>query len=331
MTATSNDAVLERIQGAIFPEEAETETQEPEEIQPEEVDTETDDQEEEVEAEEATEEEKSLAAALGLDEGQVDYDEEGNLVFNAKIDGEIRQIKARDALKQIQLEGYVNKKSMELSEQQKQLQAYAEQFKQQYDQKLEMATSVIGMMEQQLLEEYNSINWDQLKVTDPGLYAARRQDFGEKASGLQRQKEQLESAYAERQEEVQQQQMETIRQIADSERQKLLEAYPEWSDQEKMRKDTAQLKSFIMNNYGFGESEANQIYDHRLVKIIKDAFAYRSAKTAVQEKIKKPVPKFQKPGQHKANKVAKLEKEKRSKLRQSGSVNDAASLLLDRL
>jgi hypothetical protein len=331
MTATSDDAVLSKIEGALYPEEVtETEAQEPEEIQPE-ADTETGDQEDEVQAEADAEEEKSLAAALGLDEGQVDYDEDGNLVFNAKIDGQIQKIKARDALKQIQLEGHVNRKSMELSERQKELQAQAEQFQQQYSQKLEMANSVMGMMEQQLLDEFNNVNWEQLESADPGMYAAKRQRFGERAAALQRQKEQLESAYSEHQQSLQQQQMDTIRQIAERERQKLLEAYPEWSNPEVMKQETSNLKSFLMNSYGFGEAEANQIYDHRLVKIIKDAHAYRSAKTAVADKIKKPVPKFQKPGQQADNRKKKAEKEKFSRLKKTGSVRDVANILMDRL
>lgn len=330
MTATSNDAVLDRIQGSLYPEEVtDTETQEPEEIQSE-TDTETGDQEDEGQAE-AAEEEKTLAAALGLDEGQVDYDDDGNLVFNAKIDGELKQIKARDALKQIQLEGHVNRKSMELSERQKELQAQAEQFKSEYSQKLEMATSVIGMMEQQLLDEFNSVDWDKIEQNDPGFYAAKRQKFGERASALQRQKEQLEAAYSAHQDEIRQGQMDTIRQIVERERHKLLEAYPEWSNPEVMKAETADMKSFIVNTYGFSDSEANQIYDHRLVKIIKDAKAYRNAKTAVEGKVSKPIPKFQKPGQQADTRKSKADRDKRNRLKQTGSVRDVANILMDRL
>ena len=55
-------------------------------------------------------------------------------------------------------------------------------------------------------------------------------------------------------------------------------------------------------SYGFNEKDAQGINDHRLIRLIKDAQAYRNGKKVAESKRKgKKLPKFQKPGGDRGN------------------------------
>lgn len=346
-TATSDDAVPstaeERINAFIHgsDEQAPVSVEEPDEdsedtLEGDQVDEEVGEEEEESEESEESDDsdsdsddDNSLAKALGLDEGQVDYDADGNLVFNAKVDGEVVQLTAREVLKSLQLERHVNRKSVELSEKQKEFQQQAQAIQQQYAQKIEEADAAISLVEKEILSEYNSINWDQLKQTDPGLYAAKRQDFSERAGQIQGMKQQVLEERQSQMEQAQEHQRNVMQEMLARERAAMLEKNPEWNDPQRFQEDVGSIKSFLTDTYGFKSEETDQIYDHRLISVIQDAKAYRSAKQAAKTQLKRAIPKFQKPGSGKDQQLSKARqmKAKHQNLRKTGSIQDALAIL----
>jgi len=273
-----------------------------------------------------------LADYLGIDADAIDTDEDGNLYLKTKIDGKPGKATLAELLKSYQLEGHVNQKSMQLAEERKNFEAETQAAKQALQQALTQAQTLIQVQEQQLMGEYNSLDWDALKRHDPGLYAATRQEMAERYNQIQSAKQ-----YANNQ--GQQLTQEQQQQILMRESQALEAALPEWSDKEVQQKEKSEVASYL-TNHGFRPEEIAAVGDHRAVVIARKAMLYdklmseKSTQTEVAKKkvIKKP--KVLRPGASKASGQAKAEaqKQKLKLVKQSGgSVDSIANLLIDRM
>jgi chromosome segregation ATPase len=113
---------------------------------------------------------------------------------------------------------------------------------------------------------------------------------------------------------------------------RLVEALPEWNDQEStIKKDVQEYAKSV----GFLPEEINQLADHRSVLVIKKAMEYDklTQKVAPKKKAVKKVPKVQKSGRgnSKEDTAAEAVKQKRARLRKSGKQDDAASIFYDML
>ena len=99
-------------------------------------------------------------------------------------------------------------------------------------------------------------------------------------------------------------------QILQAEAQKTLDMRPEWTDPDIRGKAMSDMSDFVQKQYGYTPDDMQRISDHRVFNMIEDAMAYQAIKTNSKPKIKKAVPKFQKPGGHKpaGGKKAKLDK-----------------------
>ena len=273
-----------------------------------------------------------LADYLGIDADAIDTDEDGNLYLKTKIDGKPGKATLSELLKSYQLEGHVNQKSMQLAEERKAFEAEAQAAKQALQQTLQQAQSLLQVQEQNLLGEYNSIDWNALKHHDPGLYAATRQEMAERYNEIQ-------SAKQYTNQHGMQLTREQRAQLLNRESQALEAALPEWSDKDVQQKEKAEVASYL-TNHGFRPEEIAQVADHRAVVVARKAMLYdkliaeQSTKTEVAKKkvIKKP--KVLKPGASKSSGQARAEaqKQKLKLVKQSGGNVDAiANLLIDRM
>lgn len=338
MSTPSEGDVLSAIEEKLFPsEEAPSDALDQEEVVADSEDTQDDhsdseEGEEEVEQEsevEADVEDDTLAGVLGLSDDQVEYNDDGEIIFNAKIDGEVQAVKIQDLLKSYQLEGHVNKKSMELSEQQKQFEQVASAKLGEYVEKLDVAAGLLEVLDQQFSEGMESEAMQQLKSQDPAQYLLAQSEMTQRAERLKAAAQKVRSDQAEAMQHAQQEQMQ---QILTKERSAMLAKNPEWSDASKMKADRDEMASFL-KQYGYEENVMDSILDHRLIEVIKDARKFRQGSAEVKEKRAKPVPKFNKPGAARTKDLGKARaaKAKREKLRQSHSTNDLAAVLLDRM
>lgn len=115
--------------------------------------------------------------------------------------------------------------------------------------------------------------------------------------------------------------------------QKLIEVMPELRDDTKRAQFASEMRKFGRDVYGFSEQEIDGIGDYRLVPLIRDAIAYRklqATKPKVAEKVRDAAP-VQKPGKRasEAEQQANAYREKMARLRKTGSVDDAAALILE--
>lgn len=317
-------------------EDPQTETEveaEAEEVEAAEVEESTED-----DAEEAVEEYELDAAAvasmLGVDEDAVVISDDGQVSLRTKIDGQPGQANLADLLKSYQLEGHVNKRSMELAEQRKAFEAERDSQVQAFSERLTVVDQLITQNEQSLLAEYQGINWAELEATDPGRYAAMQQKFAVKAQQIQQMKDQANQVLSNHRQELAQQNQAQHEQMLVKEQEAMLSANPAWADEATRTADFAAINEYAASK-GFTPEEMGQIYDHRILAVLNDARKVNQiqSKAEIAKKRIKKVPKVLKPGAAKSkqqNQQARSDKLKK-KARQSGSLDDVAAVIFDRI
>ncbi len=116
------------------------------------------------------------------------------------------------------------------------------------------------------------------------------------------------------------------------------EKAPDLADKEKASK-AAEAAGRMLNDLGFTDTELGKLYfqgdkisfrDHRMQLLIRDALRFREAQSKVKTAVQRPVPQVQRPG---VQEPRSLDADGRikdldSRLNQSGSLRDAAALLV---
>ncbi|MCP4103436.1 MAG: hypothetical protein GY750_18740 [Lentisphaerae bacterium] len=283
----------------------------------------------------ANEEELSLASYLGIDEDKLIVNDDGSVAFHAIIDGESKEVPLSDLATSYQLQGHVNNKSIALENERKEFIEQRDTVANELSTRLDSVNSMTKMVEEQLLSEFNGIDWDRLRAENPSEWSALRQEYAERAQKIQGIQSQVGAQQKELQDKQAAEAVKNHQLHMQQEMQKMIAANPTWSNPEVMKAETTELKSFLSESYGFSEADMQYVTDSRLIGLIQDAKAFRQGKKEAEVKITKKVPKFQKPGTPKANskQLAKARQAKAQKgaLKSSGSVQDAASILLNRM
>ena len=216
-----------------------------------------------------------------------------NLNVTTKIDGVETQVPLEQVLKSYQLEGHVNNKSIELSNQRTQFETERQNWRQAANNALQTHQQMAQVAMQMLNHDFNQVNWDALRAQNPGEYAALYTQYQQRQGQIQGF---LQNVQAMQAQESQQQQAQLQQNIA-AERQRMLDTIPEWRDNATFTKDRDQISQYA-RNLGFQDAELNQIYDHRYMRILNDAARYQAlqaAKPAVLKQVRQ-APKTVAPG-----------------------------------
>lgn len=229
-----------------------------------------------------------LAESLGVEPEKL-YD----LKLKTKIDGQEGEATLAQLLKSYQLEGHLNRKNMEIAEQRKALENETQKILAQHQQRATQLEESLAVTAQILNERFQGIDWNQLKATDPV-------EFNTKYIEYQQYQGYLQNAFNAVQAEKQQQaalQQQQFHAALKEEHQKLLNVIPEWSDNAIAKREKAEIGDYL-KSYGFTDEEVGQVYDHRLVQILRDAKRGRAVQESKPEIVKKvtQAPKLAKPG-----------------------------------
>lgn len=131
----------------------------------------------------------------------------------------------------------------------------------------------------------------------------------------QQAQQQAQQAYLERE-------METLRQVM-----------PEFADPEKATKTRDSMLRMGTEIYGYQPEEISAVMDHRAIRVLNDAIKYqeimRGKDKAVEKATKAPRGKVVKAGSKKTASNRNDSRQARSKLKRSGSIQDAMSLILE--
>lgn len=279
----------------------------------------------------------TLASMLGLGDDQLEYDDQNNVVFNAIIDGEAHKVPVSELVKSYQLQGHVNNKSIALENDRKEFHSTRDQAYGELTTRLQGLNQLIQMNEQALLAEYNGIDWNTLRMTEPGEWAALQQQFNQRSLQIQQVKDLAGQESQRLTQEQQQQQQQALQARVSGELQKMVADNPAWSDQSVMAKDIGEVGAFLRNQYGFTDQEIADNIDHRLMRMFKDAMAFHAGTKAIADKkVPASVPKFVKPGTGGGDRPslqkARQVKETKQAIRKSGgSLDSVANALINRM
>lgn len=278
----------------------------------------------------------TLSEFLGIDEDRIVIDENGETFFNAIVDGETKQVPIKELVSSFQLQSHTNNKSIALENERKEFEDTRVKAATELHQRLEGVTALAGVLENQLVEEYNTIDWDALRASDPAEWTALRQEYADKARKITQVKDLTIEENKRLRDESNQQMSQQQQAFIQEQQQLMLAENPEWSDPAVLNAARVDMTNFMTTKYGFEEDSLDSITDYRVLKVLRDAKAYNEGLVAATAKKEKRVPKFRKPGASKAQTAATSKarnvKAKRSAVKNSGGhVNDVANLLVDRM
>jgi hypothetical protein len=224
---------------------------------------------------------------------KIDPESVMGLHVTAKIDGVETQVPLADVLKSYQLEGHVNNKSIELSNQKAQHEQERNEWRQATQAALQQHQAMANVAMQMLNHDFNRIDWNALRVQNPAEFAALQAEYGQRQQQIQGF---LQNVQMQQQHEAQQAQA-LQQQSLSQERQKLLDAVPEWRDNATFSKDREQISQYA-RNLGFQDAELNQIFDHRYMRILHDAARYQALQATKPAALKqvRQAPPMAKPG-----------------------------------
>jgi hypothetical protein len=158
---------------------------------------------------------------------------------------------------------------------------------------LDAAQNLGQYAHQQLLGEFQSINWDQLKATDPIQWAIKSQEFQSRNAQIQSHLQQVSQA-----QEADKQRSEQERlSVLPKERERMLDARPEWRDEGKFKEAQSAIRQ-AAHKLGFSDQELNGIYDHRVILALDMVAKQQALQSAAPEALKRvrAAPIMAKPG-----------------------------------
>ncbi len=239
--------------------------------------------------------------------------------FKVKVDGVDVEVTEDDLIKGYSRTADYTRKTQALAEQRKQFEAEANAVLQERAEYAKVLSELQKQLQQTTAQEPD---WDTLYDQDPI-----------EASKLERKwrayKEQQSAVRAEQERIAQMEQGEQIKRMRShlqTEMAKVIEAIPEWKDEAKAKEGRAKLVSYG-KSIGFSDEELNAVYDSRMVKVLKDAAAYRelqAKKTGLQPA--KPSIKTTQPGSSTAKPAPSAVTKAKQRLAKSGRVEDAAAI-----
>lgn len=292
-------------------EEEEKDEVENEEVSEEEAESEV---EEEDDSEEEVEEE--------TDEEEVEAEEPS---YTIKVDGEESEVSLEELKAGYQRQSDYTRKSQALAEGRKENEAIQTE-REQLEQERQMYANGLEMLQEQQqskLQEFDTVEWATLKEDDPYTYMIKKDEYRdaqEKVNNVAQQRD-----FVRQQEATRAQELQT--EFVQRERASLETLLPEWFDSNSTIQ--ADIEKFAISS-GFAADEISQLADHRSVLILKKAMEFDrlSNKVTAKKKVVKKVPKVQKSGRGKVKAEATNDalKKQRTKLRKSGSTDDAASV-----
>lgn len=240
-------------------------------------------------------EDVTWAKALGVDESDILLDDDGNFKgIKIVVDGKEEQATLAELKNGYQFNKANTQRAQAIAEERKQLENVKQLVTTEYTQKLQNVNKLTELLAGKFLEEYNSLDWQRIRLEQPGEYAALQRDFDAKRLELQNIFAALETEQKSISVEEQQAQQAKYNSYLEAQAQKAIANNPEWKDVEKFKTAMSDMVKFVGDAYGFSADEFSSVYDARLLELIKDAMAYRNGSKIAQEKIATNIPKFQK-------------------------------------
>lgn len=245
------------------------------------------------------------------------------------IDGEGKKVKIGELKKRYSLDGAIEKRLQETTE----LRSTLEQQAQQAHGFLEQQKQKLRQMDEFLAQQQpEGIDWEKLRVTDPGRYLLER----DKARDLQDKRQKLLVEHEKLARQQQEIQINARNRYIANEEAQLRKKIPDLNDPAKAGEFNSRMMKAAQTYYGYSPEEYNSVLDHRAMLVLRDAAAWQEhvAKQKNLRTTKEVLPKqLLKPGNGTGRQVStasRVAAAATKKARETGSPDDVAKTLLVR-
>lgn len=277
------------------------------------------------EAEQASSEDDSAyegeeAEAETAEDAQ-DEPEEDNSLYTVVIDGKEQKVTLQEALAGYQRQSDYTRKTQEVAERSKAIQAEEQQLAQmryQYENSLNMLAQE---MQRYLPQEPD---WEKLHQDDPinfPMVEKQWRDYKANLAAVQQEQMRL-------QQENSQKEMQQRQQVLEQASQYLFEKMPEWKNEAKWTEARGQLREYG-KQVGYSEDELNAALDPRAILVLEKARRWDALQANRPQPQKAAAPKPLRPGTPASSPRKQTEVMKvKQRLKSSGSVDDAAAIFM---
>ena len=294
------------------PEEQPVETQEVEEDS-------DDEEQEDYEPEQDDEVEEDYE-----EDAEEEADSEEPETFTVKVDGVEQRVTLEDLKRGYSGQQYVQQGMQQVAEMRKQFEQIAGDFLNEREQ----AKAIFAQVQNLQIPSAPVPPNVELAETDPFRYSAEKAKYDVAANEYQQKLAEIQQALEGNSQAEQQarnaylqREMETLKQ-----------AIPDFADPEKAQNLRNSMFKVSQETYGFDPQEIAAITDSRVLRVLHDAIQFRAAQGGKEQAIKKAKAKPKrtvKPGAKKTASNRDSQRQARSKLKRSGSIQDAMSLILN--
>ena len=311
--------------------EPETETPETEEAQPTEEEESTEETQDESLEEESEEEEEAGEAEEESEESDEEVEEE--LLYAVTVNGEEQEVTLEELTKGYSRQSDYTRKTQEIANNRKGMETLQQQYnseisqiQQERQQYLESLNQIISNTASGL-DKFVNVDWNDLKESDPLEYVTKREEFREAQEQVQAMQQEHYVAQQRQSQDIQKFRTKALQE----EHGKLVSVLPDWAEPEKQKKIVSEIRSYA-SGQGFSDEELNSLVDHRSLLVLMKAQKYdKLQKADIKSKKLKNKPRVIRAGAGKDKKEDsnRSAKQKMKRLRHTGHVDDAASLLED--
>ena len=329
----SIEAAHNAILGLLGSEEEEPKSEEEQPTEEDESTGEPDESLDEVSEDEESEEESEEEESEESEEEEEGEEEPD--VYIVKVDGADIEVSLDELVSGYSRQSDYTKKTQELSEQRKQLDAYAQQAHAQIEQTQMFRQQYVDAASQAIQNQYSQLqslentDWERLKLEDREEYLTKRDDYREIQSNIQREQQGVQQAAHQQEQE----QAHMMQQSLADEHAKMVEIIPQWADPKIKAEIAGGLRDFALSK-GFTTDEVSQLADHRSVLVLLQAKAFEEMQSKTQNikaKKTKNKPKVAKSGKgtDKKESTSRKRNAQMKRLRETGHLNDSVSLFED--
>lgn len=266
------------------------------------------------------------------DEVEEDYEEDAEEeadseepnTFTVKVDGVEQRVTLEDLKRGYSGQQYVQQGMQQVAEMRKQFEQIAGDFLNEREQ----AKAIFAQVQNLQIPSAPVPPNVELAETDPFRYSAEKAKYDVAANEYQQKLAEIQQALEGNSQAEQQarnaylqREMETLKQ-----------AIPDFADPEKAQNLRNSMFKVSQETYGFDPQEIAAITDSRVLRVLHDAIQFRAAQGGKEQAIKKAKAKPRrtvKPGAKKTASNRDSQRQARSKLKRSGSIQDAMSLILN--
>lgn len=224
------------------------------------------------------------AAEEGVADEQVEHDQEEATeeveepdLYTVKVSGEEVEVSFDDLVSGYSKGSDYTKKTMALADERKAFDEQKSQLSSQVEAEKQRYVQLAQQLEGIVKESEKSIDWEELRDTDPSEYLRQKEAQEKRVQALENAKTQQQGELAERK-----------KQLLASESQKLLTVVgDDWVDPEVKQKDIEGMYEYVYS-LGVTPDEASQIMDHRFWLMARAAMKHNQSQKAV-DVVKKQV------------------------------------------